>query len=431
MSTIMNIKSEDIHSFLSLLSSHDLAYEEDITLAEALNKIRATKNGIYIINNWDKDYKLTNAIGYSYHDILETMQIVMQIDLVNGLNIALIIDKNKLYTTEYYTDLLTIFQNITYKLPDFTDYNETMDLLKHCIKLNKNELLDEIKEKTLNELISTINSSGDKLAIDYQKQIDTAYKNLEEAIQHVELMKNLYEEALLLNHNHIINNESIVKDLFNYYNRNKVLQGMTILETESNYTIRMYTSFVKVNYTVGEDTIDAYLDNPQGCLNRLSSELKEIIRDTMKNRERYMLMEAPCYIEIKIPYISLSENKVAWNVVYFSDAYHYENAHHTRYHCTGGFKYDMSEAIRTHNLVQLTALILQYIQTINLDDTAGRTWISNDFQLVYDKQENKYLQLVYPNRIENADNYIKDKLKLINDTIKQGPPARHFKGEIK
>lgn len=431
----INIKSEDIHSFLSILSSNILAYEEDITYEDALNLINGILQGVYIINDAktiDLLHDVTFSITYSFRK--DTLQLLVKKESIGTISFVLIINKKDLYTTQYYKDLISLLKNlIEYKLvaEEYRDYNKLMQLLQTVMNTPKDELINKINESTCNNLINMINSSKNKLTIDYQRRIDQAYAELERAIDNMNTYKRKYEKALAINNTFITSNESIVTDLFNYYNKNKNLYEMWMNDTGTKYQIVMFTSFIKTNYTVGENVIDAYTDNPGGCLSHLSSSIKNILKDAMKDRERYILMQVPCRIEITIPYNDLSVDNISWRVQYFTDEYGYTNVHYTSFSCLGGFKVDINEAIQSKNLMQLTALILQYIQTINLNDVAGRNWITHKNQLVYDKVDNKYYQICYPDSILEADKYIDNKLSYINKFKQKGPVNRHSKGDIK
>ena len=437
MSNINNIKSDNIHSFLSLLSGNILAYYPDINFENCISELNTTHEGLYILNEDFGDRNIAYCVNFGVCNIhkFDTMQLLANNTGVK-VELMLIIQKSSLYTTEYYKDLIKVIQIIAnknfYIAPKaLQDYNKLMELMKKAISISPSDLIKTIEDSNNDAFINIINESGSKMKIDYQREIDEAYQLISNLAEQLSNAKNNYERLLLINGEQMKGTDSKVLELFNYYKRNKTLRQMTIQDDSNSYFIQLFTSYVKTNYTAGEATLDAYLNNPSGCLYYLSQELKDILNDALKDRNRYILLQDPMYIKITIPYTELSYNNISWKVKYYSDQYNWTNIHYTRYSCLGGFKSEMTEAIRTKNLIQLTALILQYIQTINLNDIAGRNWITQTTQLIYDKQEDKYLKLTYPKTITDATEYVHNRLKSINNIIKRTTSnIKHSKGEL-
>ena len=259
-------------------------------------------------------------------------------------------------------------------------------LFEQAINTSRDSIINLIKKEKYDKFIEAVNNYKDIRKNNYQQRINDAYDAMMNAIAALNTAKRNYENTLALNEKHTLSQDNMVLDLYNFFTRCKQLMGFAVEQKSDYYSIRLLTKALPVEYTVAENVLTALIDNPNGSKYKLPQESKDILKDAFSDRNRYITLIDPVDIEFRL-YNSGAE---IYYKIYYNYCQRFFNVHHHNYTCFGGFAPSLAEAIHNNNLIQLTSILLQYLQTINLQDVAGQNWINNQVLLILDKETNNY-----------------------------------------
>lgn len=296
--------------------------------------------------------------------------------------------------------LINVMSNAEYQ----TNITESSkNLFEQAINTSKDSIIDIIKKEKYNKFIEVVNSYKDIRKNNYAAKINEAYNAMMNAIAMLNTAKRNYENTLVLNEKHVLSQDNMVLDLYNFFTRCKQLAGFAVYQNAEYYSIRLLTKALPVEYTVAENVLTALTDNPSGSKYKIPQESKDILKDAFTDRNRYITVIDPVDIEFRL----YSNSEITYKIFYnYSQTF--VNVHHRNFTCFGGFAPSLAEAVHNNNLIQLTSILLQYLQTINLQDVAGQKWINDSTLLIFDKETNDYFVMYKGGKTSEFKNYNKE-----------------------
>ena len=397
------ITSDTIHSFFLLVFKDELPiYDYTQSPYSGLGVFKTmrdnnTMSGFVKVNSTQFD----NMCEYYDHYMSNTYR-YKPIMLVS-YTMKLVIFNEQVFnpTDKEHLDLLISIMSDAEYQSRITESAKT--LFEQSIAISKDSIIDIIKKEKYDKFIEVVNGYKDIRKNNYQAKINEAYEAMMNAINVLNTAKRNYENTLALNEKQILSQDNMVLDLYNFFTRCKQLVGFAVYKNTDCYNIRLLTKALPVEYTVAENVLTALTDNPSGSKYKLPQESKDILKDAFTDRSRYVTVIDPVDIEFRL----YSNGEITYKI-YYNYSQTFTNIHHRNFTCFGGFAPSLAEAVHNNNLIQLTSILLQYLQTINLQDVAGQRWINDSTLLVLDKETNKYSVMYKDGKILDFSRYDKE-----------------------
>lgn len=380
------ITSDTIHSFFSLVFHKDIEKInlKDKSYNESLSSIIAHNHeGFFIVSN--EHFEKLKDEDACYH----TQFVILTNFIMLGIRY------NKIYilwNEDAFNindkDCLDLFiSRVMNTLKD--RYNiDVNDIFKQSITATHDSILTNINKFRLDTTYSNISNFSNDYKMNYKSKIDEAYANMIDLAEKLRIAKDHYNNVLLLNQKETLAENNIVKDLYEFFNRCHLLKGFSVLKKDDYYRVVLLTNFLPIEYTVGEEVALAMTDKPNGSKYNASQEYKDIFKDALTDRNNYIMLIEP----VEITYILKIDKPIQYQINY-SYNQSFINVHHRRFTCYGGFAPSLTEAVSNRNLIQLTSILLQYLQTINLNDYAGQLWANETALLIDNKNTHEKVKL--------------------------------------
>ena len=222
------ITSDTIHSFFLLVFKDELPiYDYTQSPYSGLGVFKTlrdnnTMSGFVKVNSTQFD-----NMGEYYDHYMSNTYRYKPIMLVS-YTMKLVIFNEQVFnpTDKEHLDLLISIMSDAEYQSRITESAKT--LFEQSIAMSKDSIIDIIKKEKYDKFIEVVNGYKDIRKNNYQAKINEAYENMMNAIAALNTAKRTYENVLALNKKHILSQDNMVLDLYNFFARCKQLVGFAV-----------------------------------------------------------------------------------------------------------------------------------------------------------------------------------------------------------
>lgn len=401
---IKHLESDFIRSFLSLTTKKPIPEMtlHDISITKLRYHIEYLRNPLIIYVNPQLKYenqktidRIQATVSTSYAKSIVSC-INKEDFCVRKIRELYLINLTKINNQDYYRELPNFLKGIILNFHPFTDLptNAELDnmLQSFCNIIGTKkyeEVYQIIQQEAFEQLrLNLANCSKYKLK-DYNAELSRVENSINNKF--IEITK-LNEEKMSI-YGKISQltqgNNTEVNKFIDFLKRCNYVKSIYL----ENKLIAIHTSSFPISYTFAEDAAEKLILD---SANTKHNDNKEILLDALTTRKRYEITHLPVIIRIDTSSLSweVSLNNLKSNANHFTYPLMAretgsKNRHYFSYTCLGSFQTELLTAVHESNFTKLFATILQYLQTINLADGAGQSWLYQE-QIFRDKEFNTY-----------------------------------------
>lgn len=404
------IRSDTLRSFLTVytglqpktLSINELKESDSIIFDGNINSGQTTIINIPSKNvkqRWYSDYELSDYLKNYFrpaYNIFTSKNAVFRLYYNRLLVVA-----DDATLNDYAIDLneLLHHHHICYTKTAATSSRKftTIEDVNKSLEIAVNIKYDNILKELVKLSLETVNEYANGLPDNELSKLTKEYEELQQSIdklttQLIDKKRELKRHAADILYRKTEPSEHPFKRFINFANRCKTIKSIQYNINNCEYpSVYLFTDWFPIDYTYEDERADKLIMENATFKNNNE---KEILLDAITKRERYKIMHRPVFINI-----IESENQLLYNITALDFSIHkyydinlrnkYRNVHFFDFDCLGSFKSDLNLAKTDKDYIRLTTLLLQYLQTINIADYAGTTWLSSE-HMIYDSLENKY-----------------------------------------
>lgn len=399
---IKHLESDFIRSFLSLTLQKPIQEMmlHNISTSKLKYYIESdTPVALYIDTQLEKENK--EAMDSIYHNIDRSLALKIERDIkkenfvFNQFQRTYLINLNIINSQEYYRELPNVLKHILIKNHTvlFTNEQDIHDTMQSICGTIGDKKYEAVYQTVQQEAFKSIRLRFTECAKYKLNDYNAELRNIEDLINKTFNEIEKLNERKMATYGKIsqtLQNNSVEFDKFiDFLKRCNFVKGINI----HNKTISIYMSYFPVSYTYADDAAEKLILDSANTKNNNN---KELLLDALTARERFEIIHLPVVIDINV-------NNLEWNVRLNSLKSNIKNLsypllardtgsknrHYFSHGCLGSFQADLLNARHEGDFTKLFATILQYLQTINLADSAGQTWLYQE-QIFRDKEFNVF-----------------------------------------